>query len=634
MVVMDSIIFTIEKNCKGCNKCIYGCPVIDANVSYIKNGNSKTHVDPNKCIMCGKCIEVCDHNARDYLDDTKKFISDISKGEKISIIVAPAFKTNFPNYKKIFGYLKSLGVNQFYDVSFGADITTWAYLRTIKNNNLDSVIAQPCPAIVSYIQKYRHDIIPNLAPVHSPMSCLAIYLKNYMGVEDKLCFLSPCIAKFSEINDPNAKLNIKYNVTFKKLINYIASNKININSFEESDFSLSGYSLGDIYSIPGGLKENLYHYKSDAWVKQVEGTDLAYNYLKEYSERKRKMKSQPLLVDILSCSQGCNSGSGTCKDIDITEIEYATNLLKNKSRGNLHNKPEKLLKHFDSKLKLEDFERKYTKENIPHYIEPTETEYNDIFNSMYKLTEESRIRNCNACGYGSCKEMARAIYNKCNHIENCIDYNITMSSQKEELEAKNKEVVGALNEIQKMNEEKNVKLELLRHRVEDITNSIEEITNGSLDNAKSITNISDEIEDLLKISSELNNRVNTILAGIKNFSFVANEIVEISDQTNLLAINAAIEAARAGEAGRGFSVVAEEVKKLAEQSKNAATSTKKDESSLLESITEVFTISSQLEEKVKKVNSNIFSISSTTQEITAKNEELLATTSLMIDEQK
>ena len=123
-------------NCVGCNKCIRACSCIGANVAEVVDGKNRIVVDPNRCVGCGACIDACEHDAREFEDDTKRFFEDLKKGEKISLLLAPAFKANYyKEYESVLGQLKAAGVNRIISISFGADITTWAYIQYISKHN-------------------------------------------------------------------------------------------------------------------------------------------------------------------------------------------------------------------------------------------------------------------------------------------------------------------------------------------------------------------------------------------------------------------------------------------------------------------------------------------------------------------
>ena len=546
--------------CTGCNKCVRSCPVLTANIA---TQEGYVTVDPDKCIVCGECFDVCPHEARDYYDDTDRFFEDLASGKKISVILAPAFLANYPKeYQRVLGYLKSKGVSHICSVSFGADITTWGYLKYITEHKFFGGISQPCPAVVTYVEKYIPELIPRLMPVHSPMMCTAIYMKKYMQVTDEIAFISPCIAKKLEITDPNCGGYVSYNVTFEKMMKYIG------NAYEgcEPYTDELEYGLGSLYPMPGGLRENVEHFLGkEQVVRQVEGEHEAYEYLRSYAKRIQQNKELPFMVDILNCAKGCLYGTATDPKRGTDDVMLTIAKLRNSKTSAKQEKahfgrksksrspwadtltPEERLKNFMDafgKLDINDFMRSYTNRAV-HIEEPSEQEKNRLFAEMKKDTYEEQHRDCESCGYSSCTNMVRAIHNGVNVKENCVHYVRGLAEE----EAK---------KIAELRDQERTEQEIRQQKITDITDrfitlsdNIAELNTANEESANEATNLAQYIQDISRLCDELNESIRIMSDFISVYKKSNEDISAIAGQTNLLSLNASIEAARAGENGRG-----------------------------------------------------------------------------------
>jgi len=419
-----------EAKCNNCYACITACPV----KLCMDGSGEKLLINTDLCIGCGNCIDACSHKARLIIDDTPHFFDALKQGTKVVAIVAPAIASFYPGrFLNFNGYLKSLGIDAAFDVSFGAELTVTSYLDYIKTKNPRMVISQPCPAIVNFIQIYHPKLLPYLAPVDSPMLHTIKMIREYYPQyrDHKIAVISPCIAKRREFDETGMA---DYNVTMFALKCKMDEQNLDLGSFPAVEYEGPKAERAVRFSSPGGLVETAERLSPGIGQRtlKIEGIHVAYPCLEEISELLDTDIGLPLLLDCLNCEKGCNGGPGTGnikKSMVLLEnpirersdkLEEYHKTGKGKRYAKRYNK---LVSRYWKKGLYDRKYRDYSGNN--NLKDPSGAQLTEVYHSLRKYKPED-IHDCTACGYGTCKAMATAIFNKMNKPENCAHYNLAL----------------------------------------------------------------------------------------------------------------------------------------------------------------------------------------------------------------
>lgn len=413
-----TLVTTLGERCKVCYTCVRDCPA-----KAIRISNGRAEVVAERCIGCGNCVRVCSQGAKQCLDSTPEVKDILASASKKVAIVAPSFPAEFADigWRRMVGMLRKAGFDLVCEVSFGADVVAARYAKLIKDNPDRRFIATTCPAVVAYVEKYHPSLLPNLAPVASPMIATARALRILHPDHAKIVFIGPCIAKKAEAQTskaPSGQQDVDVAITFVELRRLFAELQVSPDNAGDSEFDPPHPGLGALFPLSGGMLQaagiKVDLLKAD--VVTAEGKKRFAQAISEFEEGAFNTR----LLEILCCN-GCIMGPGMSSATPYFKRmsavgDYVRARTKTPEwQGSGAKTLAKIKPSLDVSAEFKADDRR-----IPL---PSKAEIDEVLKRMGKSNPEDEL-DCGACGYSSCREHASAILKNLAESEMCLPYTI------------------------------------------------------------------------------------------------------------------------------------------------------------------------------------------------------------------
>lgn len=401
-------IHTREAQCQDCCQCIRECPV-----KAISRVGGSARVESASCVLCGHCVTVCPVGAKVIRDDRDRVAELLRGGPRPWLSLAPSWPAEFPDWtpRRWHQTARALGFEGVSETALGAQAVVQA-LGPLLAQRPGLHLSSACPAVVSYVARYRPDLIDLVTPVPSPLGAHAQGLQRLYGAVP-IVFVGPCAAKKSEGDQRPDRIAAV--LTFQ---DWAELQEGVVPTDDEGGFLPTTAGPGAAFALEGGMKTAFERQLPGARFRchAVSGFDTVVRTLDEAPIAHRRLveAGETVFLELLSCEGGCTHGPGTSRAplAPLTGRMRVEDRL-GPSRGAFDPGP---------------LEARWSPE--PVVRAPVTREASDaVLRRLGKIVEKEQL-NCSACGYSTCRAFAEAVVRERAEVDMCVSYHRKWAQKK------------------------------------------------------------------------------------------------------------------------------------------------------------------------------------------------------------